>query len=105
MKRESLFIFIYALLILIGGIVGYATAGSLASLASGLLFGGALLLCSYFIRKNHLYAYDVALVTLCLLLTFFCYRFILTHKVAPAGILFLLTTFLLIYLGRKRPAK
>ena len=44
MKRESLFIFIYALLILIGGIVGYATAGSLASLASGLLFGGALLL-------------------------------------------------------------
>ncbi len=105
MKNKSIIIGIYALLILIGGLIGFFVAGSLASLLSGVISGLILFGCSYFVRQNNLKAYDITLGVICFLLIFFFYRFIITQKIAPSGVLFLLTSFLLIYLGRTRPTQ
>lgn len=102
MKTKSVIIAIYALLILVGGLVGYFVAGSFASLISGGLSGVSLIICSIFIWKRKLLAYDIAIGLMCLLLVFFCYRFLSTHQIAPSGVLGFLTMLLLIYLGRKR---
>lgn len=102
MKTKAVVIGIYAALVLIGGLIGYFVAGSFASLVSGGLSGILLFICSFFIWKEKAVAYDVALGLMSLLFVFFCYRFIVTHQIAPAGVLGLLTMLLLIYLGRTR---
>ena len=105
MKIKSIIIGIYAVLMVAGGIMGYLKAGSLASLMSGGGSGLLLIGCSLFVWKRNLAAYDIAIGILCCLLAFFSYRFISTQQVAPAGILLLMTTLVLIYLGRARPVK
>lgn len=104
MKTKAVIIGIYAALILGGGLAGFFVANSLPSLISGGLSGIALFLCSFFIWKRKIFAYDFAISTMCLLLVFFCYRFLSTHQIAPSGILGFVTMLLLIYLGRNRPA-
>ena len=103
MKSRSIVVGIYGALVLAGGLTGYFMAGSFASLISGGLSGLALIICSIFIGKNSLAAYNITVGLLCVLLAFFCYRFISTHQIAPSGVLALLNTFVLIYLGRQRP--
>ncbi len=102
MKTKSVVIGIYAALILAGGLIGYLVAGSFASLISGGLSGLLLLVCSFFVWKQNLIAYDASIGIMCALLVFFCYRFLSTHQIAPAGVLGLITMLLLIYLGRQR---
>lgn len=103
MKTKSIVIGIYALLMIAGGIMGYLKAGSLASVISGAGSGLLLMGCSLFIWKKHQAAYDVTIGILCCLLAFFSYRFISTHQIVPSGILLLVTSLVLIYLGRTRP--
>ena len=52
MKKATLILTIYALLILLGGIAGYSAAGSIMSLAMGLIFGLLLLGCSFGLYKR-----------------------------------------------------
>ncbi len=103
MKTKALIIGVYATLILAGGLIGYLVAGSLASLISGGLSGLILFICSIYVWKKNLLAYDISVGTMCFLFIFFCYRFLSTHQIAPSGILGFMTMLLLIYLGRKRP--
>lgn len=104
MKRESLFITCYAVLLIIGGLIGYFTAGSLASIFMASGFAAILFVCSFFVHSGNKVAYDVAMgVVLCLLL-FFGYRFFLTFKIAPAGIMTLISAALLGLLAVRRPS-
>lgn len=91
MKFNSIFTFIYAAFVFIGGIIGYATAGSLASLAMGTLFGALLALCGNLMLKGKQYAYVTTIVISLVLLTFFAHRFIVTGKFMPAGLMVVLS--------------
>lgn len=102
MKKKSIIVVIYAALMIVGGLMGYLKAESLASLISGGGSGLLLLGCSLFIWKRSLKAYDITIGILCCLLAFFCYRFISTHQIVPSGVLLLVTSLVLIYLGRTR---
>ncbi|XP_065013679.1 protein FATTY ACID EXPORT 5-like [Musa acuminata AAA Group] len=82
----------YGLLVLVGGVVGYARRGSTASLAGGLGSGVVLLLAGFlslkaFEKRRNSYL-ALALETLCsLILTFVMgKRYLETSKIMPAGL-------------------
>lgn len=88
---------IYALLLLIGGVVGHYTAGSLASLISGSAF--ALVFGILAFQKGKAVNYITIGLTL-VLLGFFGYRYyFLGFKFMPAGLMILLSLLLLVKLG------
>lgn len=102
MKQISLVIAMYAILILIGGIIGYVAAHSLISLIVSSLFALLLFTCCFFIWKGHMSAYHIAMGTIFCLFAFFCYRFFLTQKIMPAAIMTLISGGIFVYLASAR---
>jgi uncharacterized membrane protein (UPF0136 family) len=102
MKQKSIVIACYATLVLIGGIIGYVVAHSSVSLIMSGLFAILLYGCSAFVWRGNLMAYNLATSAIFCLLAFFCYRFLLTNKLAPAGIMSLISGGLLVYLVAAR---
>ncbi|KAH9421111.1 Transmembrane protein 14C [Dermatophagoides pteronyssinus] len=74
----------YACIVAIGGIIGYAKAGSLPSLMAGLGFGVVL---------KH---YHLLLATSLALAGLMGYRFYKTGKFMPAGLVFTLSSFMVL---------
>jgi len=84
-------IFLYAVLILVGGIMGHAKAGSTASLVMGVISGAFLLIAAWMmwtktpsLRRQGAY---LALIVTFLLDTFFSYRYMVSMKFMPSGLL------------------
>ena len=104
MKKAALLISIYAFLVLLGGIIGYYKAASIASLASGVVFGLTLAVCAWITFKNQLVGVYTALGTTLVLEMFFIYRFTLSWKFMPAGMMsavsLAVASALLVYLRR-----
>ena len=100
MKTESIATALYAAFVLLGGMIGYFTQHSLPSLIMGT--GSALLmfLFAWGIFKNCVYSKYGALILSGLLLAFFAYRFLLSYKFFPGGIMVLLSLGLVILLAR-----
>jgi uncharacterized membrane protein (UPF0136 family) len=73
---------LYGALVLTGGIIGYVKAASLPSLAMGTLFGIALILSGFFMKKGRLACALSALLTIVFLI-----RFIKAPHLFPSGIL------------------
>ena len=91
MKKAAWVTFFYALIILIGGIMGHAKAASAASLVTGLVFGILLFLSAIGMYKDHLFPAYCGIVFIFLLDAFFIYRWLYTLSFFPAGILSLLS--------------
>ena len=91
MKLKAYLIILYGLIILAGGIIGHIKAGSTASLISGLFFGVLLIASGIGMIKESVLAYFSGIVLLAVLLIFFCYRFYITAKFMPPGMLALVT--------------
>jgi uncharacterized membrane protein (UPF0136 family) len=79
----SLIVFMFGLYSLIGGVIGYLKAGSVASLIAGGLSGLVLLACSYGIRKNVKIASIVAFFTALMLGIRFTGTYLQNHRLAP----------------------
>jgi uncharacterized membrane protein (UPF0136 family) len=101
MKKTAWIIFLYALLILIGGIIGHVHSASLASLISGLSFGILLLVASGLIFMKQPFGYWMALALSILLEGFFTWRFAKTLKFLPAGLLSLISLVVIIIVALK----
>jgi uncharacterized membrane protein (UPF0136 family) len=101
MKVTATIVFIYGLLIALGGAMGYVKGGSQMSLISGTSFGGALLICAYFISKGKIAAQYFALLLTFLLDGLFTYRFAKTLHFFPTGFLSLLSLAVLIVVALK----
>lgn len=98
MKNQAIAIWIYALVLMIGGLIGFLKAGSLASLLTATFFTAALIKCGISVKQSNPYAYNMSLVMLSLLLVFFIFRFISTYKFMPSGLAAILTFSVLAYL-------
>lgn len=92
---------IYALLLLVGGIIGHYKADSLASLMMGSAFALAFGILAF--QKGKTVNYITIGLTLVLVL-FFGYRYSLTFKFMPAGLMSLLSLLLLVKLWADRPS-
>jgi uncharacterized membrane protein (UPF0136 family) len=91
---------LYGILILIGGIIGHAKAGSTASLAMGVIFGFLLFVAAGCMFSKRLYKRGVysALVLTLLLDAFFSYRYMSSMKFMPSGMLALVSLGVMLFL-------
>jgi uncharacterized membrane protein (UPF0136 family) len=80
-------ILVYALLVVIGGIVGYVKARSQQSLISGLISGIALAIAWYLSLQNPTSGFALATFLALGLLIVFAIRFRKTGKFMPAGLM------------------
>ncbi len=95
----SIVLLIYALIVLMGGLMGYLKGGSIVSLMAGGGSGVLLLLLTYFSFRGSLFARKAAFVVIFLLDALFTYRFALTHHFFPSGLLSLISFLTLIILA------
>ncbi|XP_055352680.1 transmembrane protein 14C-like [Paramacrobiotus metropolitanus] len=91
--------FLYSAMVAAGGIAGYAKAGSVPSLAMGLLFGGILGAGSYMVSQNR---NNVLLSTVAsgLLAGVMGSRFYKTGSFMPAGMVATLSVLMLLRYGQ-----
>lgn len=81
----------YALVLLLGGFIGYVTAGSLASLLTATFFAIAFLGLSIRLRKSCPFSKYGIIALAFSLFIFFSARFLLSYKIMPAGMMALLS--------------
>ena len=91
MQNTAILVWIYGLLILGGGVMGYAVARSKASLISGIGFGLLLLVSGFGVWKGAAGSLLAATVIAVLLVVIFAVRYIKTRKFMPAGMLAILS--------------
>jgi len=98
MSLGQIVILLYAILMLVGGFAGYATAGSKASLYSGA--GSAVALAASWVvsRSSPPAGYWMAAVVSLLLCIAFAMRLAKTAKFMPSGMLLLLSLVALVLL-------
>ncbi len=85
MALGQIVLLVYALLILVGGVMGWRSAGSSASLVAGVGSGVALLVAYFISRANLAAGMWVGAVLALALAGFFAYRWNVTGKVMPAA--------------------
>jgi len=79
---------VYAVLLAVGGVIGYTKAGSRPSLIAGLGSAVAALLALVVSRQNPSWGMGLGALVAILLAVFFGYRFVVkTRKFMPAGLL------------------
>ena len=86
MKAPGIVILLFGLVVLAGGIIGYTTAGSMASLMAGSAFGLGLLLSGLGVLRARKPALLVAPLLTLLLTAFFTYRFVQSGVFMPSGL-------------------
>ncbi len=94
-NSRNLIVFIYAFMVLAGGVIGFAKANSIPSLIMGTsfslaLFGGAIGM----VRGRSISFYFTMALT-AVLAIFFGYRLILTGSFMPAGLMSILSLIVL----------
>ncbi|XP_053680101.1 transmembrane protein 14 homolog [Anopheles nili] len=87
---------IFAILIVIGGVIGYARAGSKISLCSGLLFGAGIGAGAWLNSLQTPFPF-VQIVVLSLLIIVMMVRFYATRGFMPAGMVLLLTLCVMVW--------
>jgi uncharacterized membrane protein (UPF0136 family) len=80
-------LWVYIILLVIGGLVGYLKAGSKASLIASVSFAAALILCAIGV----IFQPQVADLILAVLLVFFALRLSKSKKFMPNGLMLILT--------------
>ena len=98
MKAASWITLIYGIFIILGGLMGHIKSASTVSLVTGSLFGLFLVLASFGMFRDHLLPSYFALIITLILDAFFTYRWLLTFKFMPSGLMSLISLGVLIAL-------
>jgi uncharacterized membrane protein (UPF0136 family) len=99
MKLTGWIVLVYALLILIGGIIGHIKAASTASLVMGIVFGVLLTGSAFLIFKRKKSGLYSALALSLLLDLFFTYRFVDKLKFFPSAFLSIVSLAMIVILA------
>lgn len=91
MRCQAYVVLVYGLLLLVGGMIGFAKAHSYPSLYMGSLSAILVITSAVFMLKGVARASYFALGLSALLAIFFTYRFIFTMKFMPAGLMAILS--------------
>lgn len=97
MKKIAIVSLLYAILLFIGGFIGYLKAGSAMSLVASSLFGLGMLIASILSWNLYRMGWVLSAALASVLLIFFLYRFSLTYSFMPAGMMIVLTSLFLGY--------
>jgi len=85
----------YGLCVAAGGVAGYMKAGSTASLAAGLTFGGVAILGAYLVSNNQPVGHYLVVGTAGTLTGVMGRRFMNSGKIMPAGVVTILSVAML----------
>lgn len=102
MKRISIASITYGILLVLGGLIGYFLAGSIASLVASSSFAAIIFLSALGIQMKQKWAIPLLIVSLLALFTFFGYRFYGTLKFMPPGMMAIITLAFLGYIYTQR---
>jgi uncharacterized membrane protein (UPF0136 family) len=81
---------LYGILSIIGGIIGYKSAGSKVSLISGCISGLLLLLAAYLQLQGQSWGLIISVIITSILVIVFAIRLAKTRKFMPAGLMVIL---------------
>jgi uncharacterized membrane protein (UPF0136 family) len=95
MKTNAYVTGIYAILLLVGGVMGFAKTGSSISLISGAISSIILFISTGLMLKHHPWGHKIATGATSLLILLFGYRYLLTHKFMPAGLMIIISAIVL----------
>lgn len=87
MKAPGIVILLFGLLVLGGGIIGYITAGSTASVIAGGAFGLMLLASGVGVLRGKAMGFLMAPALVVLLMAYFGYRFAQSGEFMPSGLM------------------
>jgi uncharacterized membrane protein (UPF0136 family) len=87
----TIYFIVFGLLTIVGGVMGYATKGSVPSLVAGSVCGILLLLAAYLLPGNLVVGLALAALVSIALAGKFLPTFIKTHQVMPAGLMSVLS--------------
>jgi uncharacterized membrane protein (UPF0136 family) len=91
MEAAKIYFVVFGLLTIAGGVVGYAKAGSVASIIAGAITGVLLLVAAFLLPEHRVAGLATALIVSILLAAQFVPKFLSTGRVMPAGIMSLLS--------------
>ncbi len=98
MKYTGYIVLGYGVIVMLGGLIAYLTADSMVSLFTATISGAILVAGGMGILRNSLYAYFLSLGLTTLLSIFFIYRYMVTEKFMPAGMMTGLSIIILLLL-------
>lgn len=101
MNYKIVVVFVYAALLLIGGIIGYIKADSLPSLIMGVVSALLVAASGFAMLRSLAWGNTSALLLSGLLFLFFSYRFTNSFKFMPAGLMALISLAVLVVLLTK----
>jgi uncharacterized membrane protein (UPF0136 family) len=91
MEAAKIYFIVFGVLTILGGIVGYVKAGSVASIIAGSIAGVLLLVAAFVLPEHRMVGLATALIVSLLLVAQFIPRFLQTGRVMPAGIMSVLS--------------
>jgi uncharacterized membrane protein (UPF0136 family) len=97
----QIYFYAYGLLTMVGGVIGYVSAGSQVSLIAGLGSGAILLLATYLRHRFAGLSAVILALTSALLLAKFGTDFLAAGKFMPAGLMSALSAVALLLIGFK----
>ena len=91
MEAARIYFIVFVALTIVGGIVGYLKAGSVASIIAGSITGVLLLVAAFLLAEHRTIGLATALVVSLLLAAQFVPKFLRTGRVMPAGMMSILS--------------
>jgi uncharacterized membrane protein (UPF0136 family) len=91
MEAAKIYLIVFGALTIVGGIVGYLKAGSVASIIAGSITGVLLLVAAFLLPEHRAIGLATALIVSLLLAAQFVPKFLRTGRVMPAGMMSILS--------------
>jgi uncharacterized membrane protein (UPF0136 family) len=91
MEAARIYFIVFGALTIVGGIIGYLKAGSVASIVAGSITGVLLLVAVFLLPEHRTIGLATALIVSLLLAAQFVPKFLRTGRVMPAGMMSILS--------------
>jgi uncharacterized membrane protein (UPF0136 family) len=91
MEAAKLYFIVFGVLTIVGGVIGYVKAGSVASIIAGSIAGVLLLVAAFLLPEHRAIGLATAFIISLLLAAQFVPKFIRTGRVMPAGMMSILS--------------
>jgi len=91
MVTASIIVYVYAVLVMVGGTIGFLKAKSLPSLIMGEIGGLALIAAGYALGSGLNWGLPLAIILSAFLLVFFSIRYFRTRAFMPGGLMAILS--------------
>jgi len=91
MEASKIYFIAFGVLTIVGGVIGYLKAGSVASIIAGSITGVLLLVAAFLLPEHRAIGLATAFIISLLLAAQFVPKFIRTGRVMPAGMMSILS--------------